>query len=212
LQSIQQTAHIWSQLLHEPHRHLDAEPGLPDSANQRVVQSEDKTVKRPKNVPPSPEQATDGERLLRLSAKGKERADLIDHVFRFGGGTDVPIAGDWNGDGIRSVGVFRGGKWHFDADGDGRWSPGDQTAKFGEEGDIPFVGDFNGDGIEEFGIYRAGRWIIDTNGNRQIDAEDRQIELGGEGDLPVVGDWDGDGTDEPGLYREQPATPEDPEG
>jgi serine-aspartate repeat-containing protein C/D/E len=193
-------------------RHLESEPGLPDSANQRVVLNEDKTVKRPKNVPPSPEQATDGERLMRLSAKGQQRADLIDHVFRFGGGADIPVAGDWNGDGIRSVGVFRGGKWHFDVDGDGRWSVGDQTARFGEEGDIPFVGDFNGDGIEEIGIYRAGRWIIDTNGNRQIDAEDRQIELGGEGDLPVVGDWNGDGTDEPALYREQPAADAEAEG
>ena len=37
----------------------------------------------------------------------------------FGGSSDVPIAGDWNGDGIRSIGVFHNGKWHFDMDGDG---------------------------------------------------------------------------------------------
>jgi hypothetical protein len=176
-------------------RHLEFEPGLPDANNL--------LLKRPKNPPPNPDQATDGERLLRLTSTGKERADLIDHVFRFGGPTDVPIAGDWNGDGIRSVGVFRGGKWFFDLDGDGRWSEGDKTAVFGQEGDIPIVGDFDGDGIEEIGVFRNGKWIIDANGNRQIDAGDRIIELGGPGDKPVVGDWNGDGIDEPAIYREQ---------
>jgi serine-aspartate repeat-containing protein C/D/E len=183
-------------------RHMDAEPGLPDLANPRGQIPE---AQRPKNPPPDPLQATDGQRLMRLGARGRERGDLIDHVFQFGGAADVPIAGDWNGDGIRSVGVFRNGKWHFDMDGDGRWSEGDQIAQFGQEGDIPVVGDFNGDGIDEIGIYRAGKWIIDTNGNRQIDADDREFQMGTSADKPVVGDWNGDGTDEPGLYREEAA-------
>jgi serine-aspartate repeat-containing protein C/D/E len=190
-------------------RHIEHEPGLPDSANPRAIDPE---KQRPKNPPPNPEHATDGERLMRLGAKGRERADLIDHVFRFGGSSDLPIAGDWNGDGIRSVGLFRNGKWHFDMDGDGRWSEGDQTAIFGQEGDIPVVGDFNGDGIEEIGVFRAGKWIIDTNGNRQIDADDLTLDLGAEGDLPVVGDFNGDGQAEPGVYRGQEPGPADAEG
>jgi protocatechuate 3,4-dioxygenase beta subunit len=174
---------------------IEHEPGLPDQDNQR------RNRPRPKNVPPNPEQATDGERVMRLTAQGKERADLIDHVFRFGARNDYPIAGDWNGDGIRSIGVFRDGKWHFDMDGDGRWSDGDQRAQFGQKGDIPVVGDFNGDGIEEIAIFRGGQWIIDSNGNRQIDAADRTLELGQAGDLPVAGDFNGDGQDEPAIYR-----------
>jgi hypothetical protein len=185
-------------------RHLHNEPGLPDSENL-AAPPQDGNPLRPKNPPPNPDQATDGQRLMRLTAKGRERADLIDHVFQFGGAADVPIAGDWNGDGIRSVGVFRNGKWHFDMNGDGRWSDGDKVAQFGQEGDLPIVGDFDGDGIEEIGIYRAGRWIIDTNGNRQIDPADREINLGTAADKPVVGDWNGDGTDEPGLYRDEAA-------
>ena len=174
-------------------RHLAHEPGLPDSNNRMR--------RRPKNVPPSEQQATKGERLMRLTSRGQQRSDLIDHVFEYGTGGDVPLAGDWNGDGIRSIAIFRNGKWHFDSDGDGRISKADETADFGAEGDQPVVGDFNGDGIEEIGIYRAGRWIIDTNGNRRIDAEDQEIELGQAGDEPIVGDFNGDGTDEPGLYR-----------
>jgi len=178
--------------------HIENEPGLPDQANQRIVKH------KPKNVPLNPEEATDGRRLMRLTAHGQQRADLIDHVFQFGGSNHLPIAGDWNGDGIRSVGVFRDGKWHFDMDGDGRWSEGDQTAVFGQKGDLPVVGDFNGDGIEEIAIFRNGRWIIDTNGNRQIDAADQVVELGQAGDLPVAGDFNGDGVDEPAVYRPAP--------
>ena len=129
--------------------HLENEPGLPDQDNQRIVKL------KPKNVPLNPEEATDGHRLMRLTAQGKERADLIDHVFQFGGQSHVPIAGDWNGDGIRSVGVFKEGKWHFDMDGDGRWSQADIVAQFGQKGDLPVVGDFNGDGIEEIAIFRS---------------------------------------------------------
>jgi hypothetical protein len=175
-------------------RHLLHEPGLPDPDNL--------PKDRQKNVPPKPEEATEGERLIQLSKNGPERGDLIDHVFQFGVPTDVPIAGDWNGDGIRSIGVFRDGKWHFDMDGDGKWSKRDKLAVFGRKGDLPVVGDFNGDGTEEIGIFRAGKWIIDVNGNREIDAADRVFEMGGAGDLPVAGDFNGDGVDEPGLYRD----------
>lgn len=175
-------------------RHNEYEPGLPDPSNL--------LKKRPKNVPPNQEEATDGERLLKLTSQGQERADLIDHVFYFGTASDRPIAGDWNGDGISSIGVFREGEWHFDLDGDGRWSKGDELAEFGQEGDLPVVGDFNGDGIDEIGIYRAGKWIIDTNGNREIDAADKVFEMGDSSYMPVVGDFDGDGTDDPALYQE----------
>jgi hypothetical protein len=175
--------------------HLEHESGLPDQDNRRTDRG------RGKNVPPTPEQATDGERLLRLTAHGKERADLIDHVFQFGGNNDVPIAGDWNGDGIRSVGIFRDGKWHFDMDGDGRWSDGDKTARFGQKGDLPVVGDFNGDGVDEIAVFRNGQWIIDTNGNHEIDPGDRRLDFGQAGDKPIAGDFDGDGVDEPAVFR-----------
>jgi serine-aspartate repeat-containing protein C/D/E len=175
--------------------HIEHDPGLPDQDNQLLFKP------RAKNVPPNPEQATDGERLMRLTSQGKERADLIDHVFEFGGHNDIPIAGDWNGDGIRSIGVFRDGKWHFDLDGDGRWSDGDKTAVFGEKGDLPVVGDFNGDGIEEIAIFRSGKWIIDSNGNREIDSSDQVVQFGQAGDKPIAGDFNGDGVDEPGVYR-----------
>ena len=177
----------------EDARAIQAEPGLPDSANSLST--------KPKNVPPRPSEATDGRRLMRLSVSGPRRADVIDHVFRFGKEQDRPVAGDWNGDGIRTVGVFNAGHWKIDADGDGRFTGKDVRFDYGSIGDVPIVGDFNGDGIEEIGVYRQGTWYVDTDGNRRLDDHDRAFNMGSASDQPVVGDWNGDGKDEPGLYQ-----------
>lgn len=182
------------------HRQIVKESGLPDSHNLAIV---DESIK-PKNVPPTKEDATDGQRLLRLNAQGPRRADVIDHVFKYGDMPDSPVSGDWNGDGIRTVGVFRAGEWRIDTNGDGRADHQDKVFRFGDRGDIPIIGDWDGNGVEEIGIYRHGRWILDLNGNRELDAHDKVFEMGGTTDRPVVGDWNGDGVDEPGLYRELP--------
>ncbi len=175
-------------------RAIPADPGLPDPYN--VV------TNKAKNKPPAPHEATDGVRVLQRSEKGTPRADVIDHVFFFGRKRDVSISGDWNGDGIAAIGVFRNGLWQVDQDGDGRYTKKDPSFHFGEAGDVPVVGDFDGDGLDDIGVYRMGKWYLDTNHNRTMDAHDKVFEMGGAGDIPVVGDWNGDGTDEPGLYRE----------
>jgi serine-aspartate repeat-containing protein C/D/E len=175
---------------------IEREPGLPDADNFPT-----KPAGKMKNMPPTEEDATDGARILKRTARGKSRADLIDHVFHYGTPNDVPVSGDWNGDGIRQIGVFNNGQWNLDVDGDGRFTDADATAEFGQAGDIPVVGDFNGDGVDEIGVYRAGKWIVDTNGNRVIDAQDKVFELGGADDKPVVGDWNDDGTDDPGVFQ-----------
>jgi hypothetical protein len=175
------------------HDAIAAEPGLPDQANA--------TVSRPKNIPPQVVQAATGSRTMRLSSFGSTRMDVIDHVFGYGEADDVPVTGDWNGDAIRTIGIFRAGRWQIDMNGDGQFDSRDDEFSFGRAGDIPLVGDFNGDGIEEVAVYRDGTWIIDSNGNRELDATDKVFEMGGRGDVPVVGDWDGDGIDEPATYH-----------
>ncbi len=187
-------------------RALKAEPGLPDPQNvyrhAPVERGQFEQNNIPKNLPPEPGEATDGHRLLKHTAHGNPRLDVIDHVFRFGISKDLPVAGDWNGDGIRSVGVFRSGTWYLDLDGDGRQTERDMVVSFGEDGDLPVVGDFNGDGIDEIGVYRQGTWMLDVNGNHELDAHDQVFRMGDADAKPVVGDWNGDGTDDPAIYRE----------
>ncbi|MDP1562777.1 MAG: SdrD B-like domain-containing protein [Pirellulaceae bacterium] len=171
---------------------ISREPGLPDRENHRYT--------RPKNIPPVIEEAVEGSRVLKQGVVGRNRADVIDHVFSFGQEGDIAISGDFNGDGITQIGVFNNGAWTIDSNGDGRLDIRDQRFQFGQSGDIPVVGDFDGDGISDLAVYRDGRWYIDTNGNRQLDAADRVFEMKGEG-YPVAGDFNGDGKDTPVLYQ-----------
>jgi hypothetical protein len=175
-------------------RAIAHEPGLPDPHNQNTDVH--------KNIPRPPYRTTVGKRELRLTAKGKRREDLIDHVFLYGTPGDHPVVGDWNGDGIDTIAVFRDGRWHRDVDGDGKWTNSDVKESFGRKGDLPVVGDFNGDGVDELGVYRDGVWYIDTNGNGVIDGEDLVFQLGEPGDRPIVGDWDGNGTSDPGVFHD----------
>ena len=151
-------------------RAVASEPGLPDLDNT--------STGKKKNMPPSEENATLGRRVMQLTAVGRLRADLIDHVFLYGAAGDHPVSGDWNGDGIDTIGVFRDGTWRLDVDGNGRWTDADQMLHFGAKGDIPLVGDFNGDGVDDIAIYRDGKLYMDTNGNRQLDASDVRLTFG----------------------------------
>ena len=49
---------------------------------------------------------------------GDPRNDVIDHVFRYGSKEELPVTGDWNGDGVRNIGTFQDGTWKLDMDGD----------------------------------------------------------------------------------------------
>lgn len=181
-------------------RAIEAEPGLPTAQNT-LRRQQSPTHSTPKNLPPESDEATDGHRVLKRTAHGDPRVDVIDHVFRFGVEGDLPVVGDWNGDGIRSIGIFRGGAWYLDIDGDGRFTERDEHFTFGQTGDLPVVGDWNGDGIDKVGVFRQGTWHLDVNNNRAIDP-DETVQLGQPGDKPVVGDWNGDGIDQPAVYRD----------
>lgn len=185
---------IWEQDLEA----IERDPGLPNPANSPFT--------RAKNVPPADSDATNGARVMKLTSFGEQRSDVIDHVFGIEDGEITPVTGDWNGNGIRSIGKFQDGHWDIDVNGDGRFGADDISFKFGTTGDIPLVGDFNGDGVEEIAVYRSGNWLIDTNGNRELDATDKTFEMGGAEDKPVVGDFNGDGIDEPAIYSPRPAS------
>ncbi len=175
-------------------RAVAAEPGLPDAQNRNT--------KAAKNLPPRPEDATLGERWMKLTAAGQSREDVIDHVFYYGNAHDVPVAGDWNGDGVDTVGHFRNGRWRLDVDGTGKHSKHDVEFLYGQAGDRPVVGDFNRDGVDEVGVFRDGKWYIDTDGDRELTDRDLVIDFGHADDQPIVEDFDADGEDELGVYHD----------
>ena len=112
---------------------------------------------------------------------------------------DVPVIGDWTGDGNAKVGIYRTstGTWFLDANNNGVFDAGDYQYQFGGlAGDIPFSGDWNGLGKSCIGIYRSigSVWLLDLNCDGVFDnaPKDAFFPFGGvAGDVPVVGAWTG---------------------
>ncbi|MBT5123247.1 MAG: fibrinogen-binding protein, partial [Planctomycetaceae bacterium] len=85
---------------------------------------------------------------------GDGRISAGDQVVEFGQAGDIPVVGDFNGDGVDQIGVFRDGKWHLDTNGDLQQDHLDQVFQLGTDGDQPIVGDFDGDGIDDIAVYQ----------------------------------------------------------
>jgi serine-aspartate repeat-containing protein C/D/E len=190
---------IFGRQWHRDPLRIKSDPGLPDPDNKRRREVDPRSLASKRE-----DLGKDQPRLLRRGNDGSLRADAVDHVFKYGEQADQPLVGDWNGDGIDQIAVFRGGTWMLDSDGDGRWTSTDTKVEFGRAGDQPIIGDFNGDQIDEIGVVRGDVWIIDTDGDRKITGNDLRIEVprASQDSQPIVGDFDGDGKDEPGYYDE----------
>jgi hypothetical protein len=79
-----------------------------------------------------------------------------DLCFTFGAPVDLPVTGDWNGDGITDIGVKRGGQWFIDRNGNGVWDDcrddvDDLCLTFGVPSDLPVTGDWGETGREGIG-------------------------------------------------------------
>ena len=108
----------------------------------------------------------------------------------------LPVAGDFDGDGNGTVGLFSAGAFRLrDREGGAA-----RLVRFGGRGDLPVVGDWDGDGVDTVGVFRAGRWYLRAS-NSSAAAPSRALDYGRRGDVPVVGDWNGDGRDDLGVFR-----------
>ena len=107
---------------------------------------------------------------------------------------DVPIAGDFTGDAISEVAVFRRGKKSSFVVND---PAGARVLLFGNATDEPVVGDWDGDGAINLGIWRPrkAKFRLQTPG-RCV-----KVRYGLASDRALAGDWDGNGTDDLGVYR-----------
>lgn len=124
----------------------------------------------------------------------------------FGLAGDQPVAGDWLGTGVVSIGVFRGGAWYFDLNNNGQFDAGEGPFFFGLPGDTAVVGDWTGSGMTKVGVFRcpaAGvcSWYLSSanqtaatlvpNANLYSPATTFVLNYGLPGDQPVVNNWIG---------------------
>ncbi len=123
---------------------------------------------------------------------------IADTEFFYGRANDVPVAGDWNGDGVDSIGIYRDGTFFLRNSNTSGFA--DLQFPFGAPGDIPIAGDWDGDGIDTVGVVR-GNTVFLRNSNTAGNA-DIQFNYGLSTDTFMTGDWDGDGRDTVGCYRQ----------
>jgi len=123
-----------------------------------------------------------------------------------------PIAGDWNNDGVDTVGLRDPltNNWYLNND-PGAWNsphflpaPGITPLDW-----IPIAGDWDGDGFDTVGLYDPtnndwylnnridGQWIGNGVDGIIIDRPAQEVPKGW---IPLAGDWNGNGRDSVALY------------
>lgn len=122
----------------------------------------------------------------------------------------IAVAGDWDGDGDDTVGLYdrTDGTFHLKNSlaGDGF----DITWRFNLAGVsfaglLPLAGDWDGDGADTVGLYDPASSTFYLDNGREDTLPDVQFQFGNRGSLAVAGDWDGDGRDGVGVYEPRPA-------
>jgi hypothetical protein len=148
-------------------------------------------------------------RGLQFQLRNSTTAGPFDLFDNFGQAGDQALAGDWDGDGVDNVGVFRPSTAQFLLRQPTRVPPTNilvtltRTINFGLTGDKAVVGDWNGDGIDTPGVFRNGQFLL-TNGlntNGSTPPTDLIFNFGPAAASPVAGDWNGDGVDTIGTFN-----------
>jgi hypothetical protein len=120
-------------------------------------------------------------------------------ILQYGDPGDLPVVGDWDGDGTTTVGVVRDGHWFLRSAAGGGTADTDFT--YGDAGDIPVVGRWvEGDPAYYPGVIRGTTLYLRTSHTSGV--ADKVVTFGDPGDIMLVGDWDGDGDDTPGVFRD----------
>lgn len=137
--------------------------------------------------------------------RNSNSAGPADINIGFGIAGDLPVTGDWDGNGTDDVGSFRPSTGQFRLRIQGFLTITTITMNLGQNGDLPVAGDWNSDGIDTPGVFRpaTGEWFLTDgpNVNNTSPFVNRIFVFGQAGDLPVVGDWNSDGIDTVGVFR-----------
>jgi hypothetical protein len=152
-------------------------------------------------------------RVFRPSAnvwysKSQSAADSFAAV-KWGLATDVLVPGDYDGDGIDDIAVWRPetGIWYILQSSDGQilyasWGMSTRHPT-GSLPDVPVPADYDGDGRTDIAVWRpdTGVWYALLSGTGYDHAKALVHQWGRLGDVPVNADYDGDGRADIAVFR-----------
>jgi FG-GAP-like repeat len=118
----------------------------------------------------------------------------------WGTNNDVPVPGDFDGDGKTDFSIFRPSTntWWVMKSSDYSY----YSVTFGASGDIPASADYDGDGKTDVAVYRAGTWYINQSSNNTT----IYPQFGLSTDKPAPKDYDSDGKADLAVWRNSNTT------
>ncbi|MFQ3640538.1 MAG: PA domain-containing protein, partial [Chloracidobacterium sp.] len=125
--------------------------------------------------------------------KNRLISDFADNDFFYGLAGDTPIAGDWNGDGVDTPGIYRNvnGTMTFFLINNNTGGFADVSFAFGGVGDVPIAGDWDGNGTVTCGVYRPSAQTFFLRNTNTAGNPDLTVVITGAQamDVPIAGQW-----------------------
>ncbi|MDX1746476.1 MAG: peptidoglycan-binding protein, partial [Halobacteriales archaeon] len=149
-------------------------------------------------------------RFFIINALGEEGRGLghADYSFEFGNRDDLPFVGDFDGDGVDTIGLHRRSTGFVYFRNSLDTGVADLSFFYGNDGDVILAGDWNGNGSDSVAVYRPSTGRLYLSFSNRSGVADRELYVGryltalpgprGDGSNlvpPSDGDGGGGGTD-----------------
>lgn len=113
-----------------------------------------------------------------------------DYSYLFGNIGDVPVAGDWDGDGVDTAGLRRSSNGFVYLRNTNTTGVADVSFFYGNTGDLVFSGDFDDDGADSVGLFRPSNSTVYLRNALSTGTADWSYIIGNSGMKPA-GAWAG---------------------
>jgi len=117
---------------------------------------------------------------------GLGRADFS---FGFGNPGDIPVSGDWDGNGVDTPGLRRPSDGFVYLRNSNTTGFADISYFYGDPGDLPTAGDWDDDGADTFGLFRPSTGTFFLKNTNRTGVADASFSLGSGAALPVAGEF-----------------------